>query len=184
MATQLHTITADELMTTPDDGVRRELVEGEIREMAPAGFEHSVVAANFATELNLHVRKHKLGFVGTADPTFRLAGDPDTVRVPDVAFVRRERIEQGGGLTKSFWAGAPDLAVEVVSPNDRHSEVRAKVREYLRAGTAMVVVVHTDDREVTVYRPDRAPLELTDTDVIDGEDVVPGWTLPVRDIFP
>jgi Uma2 family endonuclease len=183
MATQLHTITADELMTTPDDGVRRELIEGEIREMAPAGLEHSVVAANFATELNVHVRKHKLGVVGTADPTFRLAGDPDTVRVPDVAFVRRERIEQHG-LTKSFWAGAPDLAVEIVSPNDRHSEVRAKVREYLRAGTAMVVVVHTDDREVTVYRPDRAPLELNETGVIDGEDVVPGWKLTVRDIFP
>lgn len=184
MATELRTMTADELLAMPDDGIRRELVEGEIREMAPAGLEHSVVAANFATELNLYVRKHKLGVVGTADPTFRLAGDPDTVRVPDVAFVRRERIEQRGGLSKSFWAGAPDLAVEVVSPNDRHAEVRAKVREYLRAGTAMVVVVHTDDREVTVYRPDRAPLELTDADVIDGEDVVPGWKLPVRDIFP
>lgn len=184
MVTQLHTTTADELLALPDDGIRRELVEGEIREMAPAGFEHSVVAANFATELNVYVRKHKLGFVGTADPTFRLAGEPDTVRVPDVAFVRRERVEQSGGLTKSFLTGAPDLAVEVVSPNDRHNEIRAKVREYLRAGTAMVIVVHTDDREVTVYRPDRAPLELSEADVIDGEDVVPGWKLPVGDIFP
>jgi Uma2 family endonuclease len=184
MTTQLHTVTADELLSLPDDGIRRELVEGEIREMAPAGLEHSVVAANFATELNVYVRKHKLGVVGTADPTFRLVGEPDTVRVPDVAFVRRERIEQRGGISKSFWAGAPDLAVEVVSPNDRHSEVRAKVREYLRAGTAMVVVIHTDDREVTVYRPDRAPLELLEADIIDGEDVVPGWQLPVRDIFP
>lgn len=105
MATQLRTMTADELLAMPDDGIRRELVEGEIREMAPAGFEHGVLAANFATELNGCVRKHKLGFVGTAGPTFRLAGEPDTVRVPDVAFVRRERIEQGGELPKSFWMG-------------------------------------------------------------------------------
>lgn len=75
------------------------------------------------------------------------------------------------------------MAVEVVSPDDRHAEVRAKVREYLRAGTAMVGVVHPDDREVTVYRPDRPPLELTEADVVDGEEVVPGWKLPVRDIF-
>lgn len=184
MVTQLHTMTADELLAMPDDGIRRELVEGEIREMAPAGFEHSVIAANFATELNVHVRKHKLGFVGTADPTFRLVGEPDTVRVPDVAFVRRERIPESGGLPKNFLTGAPDLAVEVVSPNDRHNEVRAKVREYLRAGTSMVIVVHADDREVTVYRPDRAPLELSEAGIIDGEDVVPGWKLPVRDIFP
>lgn len=183
MATQLRTVTADELLAMPDDGIRRELVDGEIREMVPAGWEHSVVAANFATELNQFVRKHKLGAVGTADPTFRLVGDPDTVRVPDVAFVRRERIEQMGGLTKGFVSGGPDLAVEVVSPNDRYTEVRAKVREYLTAGTAMVIVLDAEDRSATVYRPGRAPLELTESDVIDGEDVVPGWTLPVRDIF-
>jgi Uma2 family endonuclease len=183
MATQLHTMTADELLAMPDDGIRRELVEGEIREMAPAGFEHSVVAANFATELNQFVRKHKLGAVGTADPTFRLVGEPDTVRVPDVAFVRRERIEQMGGLTKGFVSGGPDLAVEVVSPNDRYTEVRAKVREYLAAGTAMVIVLDAEGRSATIYRPGRAPLELTESDVIDGEDVVPGWKLPVRDIF-
>jgi Uma2 family endonuclease len=82
-----------------------------------------------------------------------------------------------------FFRGAPDLAIEVVSPNDRYNEVRTKVREYLAAGTAMVLVVDPEDRTVSVYRPERAPLELAEADAIDGEDVVPGWTLPVRDIF-
>lgn len=183
MATQLRTMTADELLAMPDDGIRRELVDGEIREMVPAGWEHSVVAANLASDLNVFVRKNKLGAVGTADPTFRLSTDPDTVRVPDVAFVRRERLQAAGGAIKGFVNGAPDLAVEVVSPNDRYSEVRAKVREYLAAGTAMVIVLDSEDRSATVYRPGRAPLELTEDDVLDGGDVVPGWTLPVRDIF-
>jgi Uma2 family endonuclease len=183
MATQLRTMTADEFLEMPSDGVRRELVDGEIREMVPAGWEHSVVAANFATELNQYVRKHKLGAVGTADPTFRLVDGPDTVRVPDVAFVRRERIEQMGGLTQGFVSGAPDLAVEVVSPHDRYRDVRAKVREYLASGTAMVIVLDSDDRSATVYRPGRPVLELSEADVIDGEDVVPGWKLLVRDIF-
>ncbi|HEX8453929.1 MAG TPA: Uma2 family endonuclease [Longimicrobium sp.] len=183
MATQLQAITADEFLALPDDGTRRELVEGEIRDMAPAGIEHSVVAANFATELNHYVRKNKLGVVGTADPTFRLASDPDTIRVPDLAFIRRERIEQAGGVGKGFWRGAPDLAVEVVSPNDRYTEVRKKVGEYLIAGTSMVVVVDPANRFVTVHRPGRIPLELGEDGVIDGEDVVPGWKLPVRDIF-
>lgn len=172
MATQLRTVTADELLAMPDDGIRREIVDGEVREMVPAGWEHSVVAANLASDLNVFVRKNKLGAVGT-----------DTVRVPDVAFVRRERLQEAGGAIKGFVSGPPDLAVEVVSPNDLYSEVRAKVREYLAAGTAMVIVLDAGDRSATVYRPGRAALELTEADVIDGEDVVPGWKLPVRDIF-
>jgi Uma2 family endonuclease len=183
MATQLRTMTADELLAMPENGTRRELIDGEIHEMVPAGWEHSVIAANVASELNVFVRKNKLGAVGTADPTFRLSADPDTVRVPDVAFVRRERLEEAGGVIKGFISGPPDLAVEVVSPPDLYSEVRVKVREYLAAGTRMVIVLDAKDRSATVYRPGHAPLELCEADVIDGEDVVPGWTLPVRDIF-
>lgn len=182
MATQLHTMTADELLAMPDDGIRRELVEGEIREMTPAGWQHGRIAGNIASELGPHVRKHRLGAMATAEASYRLSADPDTLRVPDVSFVRQERIDLVGD-TEGYWPGAPDLAVEVVSPNDRYSEVSAKVDEYLAAGTSMVVLVDPRNRKVVVFRASGAPLELMEDDVLDGEDVVPGWRLPVRDIF-
>lgn len=182
MATDLRTMTADELLAMPNDGIRRELVAGELREMTPAGWQHGRIAGTIASELGPYVRKHGLGAMATAEASFRLSADPDTVRVPDVSFVRRERLDAVGD-TAGYWPGAPDLAVEVISPNDRYSEVKAKVREYLAAGTRMVVVVDPDDRTVTVHRPGSDPVELDETGVIDGGDVVPGWTLPVRDIF-
>lgn len=182
MATQLQTMTADELLAMPDDGIRRELVDGEIREMTPAGWQHGRIAGNIAGELRAYVRAHRLGAMATAEASYRLAADPDTVRVPDVSFVRQERIDQVGDPA-GYWPGAPDLAFEVISPNDRYSEVRAKVDEYLGAGTAMVVLVDTQNRQVIVFRPSGTRTELTEDDVLEGEDVVPGWKLPVRDIF-
>lgn len=182
MATQLRTITADELLAMPDDGVRRELVEGELREMTPAGWQHGRIAGNIAGELRAYIRAHGLGEMTTAEASYRLVSDPDTVRVPNVAFVRRERVQQVG-YPAGFWPGAPDLAVEVISPHDRYSEVREKVDEYLDAGTRMVIVVDPPSHTVTVHRSRTARLDLTEADVLDGEDVVPGWKLPVREIF-
>lgn len=182
MATQLRTMTADELLAMPEDGIRRELVAGELREMTPAGFQHGRIAGNIAGELRAFVKAHRLGVMATAEASYRLSVDPDTVRVPDVSFVRQERVDEIGDPT-GFWPGAPDLAFEVISPNDRPSEVRAKVKEHLETGTSMVIVADPQIRDVVVHRPGRAPLELTEGDVIDGEDVVPGWKLPVRDIF-
>lgn len=182
MATQLRTMTADELLAMPDDGIRRELVAGELREMTPAGWQHGRIAGNIASELGPYVRKHQLGAMATAEASYRLSADPDTVRVPDVSFVRRERIEEVGDTT-GYWPGAPDLAVEVISPNDRYSEVRAKVDGYLASGTRMVILVDPQNREVSVFRPSGNRIELTENDVLDGGDVVPGWKLPVRDVF-
>lgn len=182
MATQLRTITADEFLALPKDGIRRELVEGELREMTPAGWQHGRVAGNVAGELRTYVLAKSLGVMTTAEASYRLAADPDTVRVPDVAFVTRERVQEVGDPT-GFWPGAPDLAVEVVSPNDRYSEVYEKVNEYLNAGTRMVVIVDPPSRTVTVYRSRATRIDLTEDDVLDGDDVVPGWKLPVRAIF-
>lgn len=175
-------MTADELLAMPDDGIRRELVAGELREMTPAGWQHGRVAGNIAGELRAYIRPRRLGAMATAEASYRLSADPDTVRVPDVSFVRQERVDEVGDPT-GFWPGAPDLAVEVVSPNDRYSEVRAKVDEYLAAGTPMVVVVDPQNREVIVVRASGERIQLGEDDVLDGGDVVPGWTLPVRDIF-
>ena len=182
MVTQLRTMTADELLAMPEDGIRRELVAGELREMTPAGWQHGRSAGTIASELGPYVRQHKLGAMATAEASFRLSADPDTVRVPDVSFVCQERLDAIGD-TAGYWPGAPDLAVEVISPNDRYSEVREKVDEYLAAGTPMVVLVDPQNREVIVFRSLGERIGLTEDDVLDGGDVVPGWTLPVRDIF-
>lgn len=181
MATQLRTMTADELLAMPEDGIPRELVEGELREMSPAGERHADAAQNINRSLDAHVFSRRLGKV-RPEYGYVLESDPDTVRAPDVSFVRANRLS-AGGPAPGYYRGVPDLAVEVVSPHDRYSEVRAKVREYLAAGTPMVLVVDPENRTVSVYRPGRDPLELHEADVIDGEDVVPGWKLPVRDIF-
>ncbi|HEX8391641.1 MAG TPA: Uma2 family endonuclease [Longimicrobium sp.] len=181
MATQLRFITADELLAMPNDGIRRELVNGEIREMSPAGERHGDAAQNINRSLDAHVHLRQLGRV-RFEVGHVLESDPDTVRAPDVAFVRADRLS-APGASPGFFRGAPDLAVEVVSPYDRYGEVRTKVREYIAAGTRMVLVVDPENRTVTVHRSGLDVVELAEADVIDGDDVVPGWRLPVRDIF-
>ena len=175
-------VTAEELLRLPNDGFRYELVRGELRQMTPTGSIHGRVAMNVATALNNHVKAHDLGTVYAAETGFRLATDPDTVRAPDVAFVGRERIEAVGEV-EGYWPGAPDLAVEVISPNDSHVEVEEKVFDWLEAGTKMVLAVNPRRRSVTVYRSQSDITILTGTDVLDGGDVVPGFQLTLREIF-
>jgi Uma2 family endonuclease len=113
---------------------------------------------------------------------FTLATDPDTVRAPDVAFVSRERIEAVGEV-EGYWPGAPDLAVEVISPNDSHVEVAEKVFDWLEAGTKMVLAVNPRRRSVSLYRSQSDITILIGTDVLDGGDVVPGFQLTLREMF-
>lgn len=175
-------VTADELFRIADDGLRRELVDGELRVMAPAGEEHGAVAAEILVHLGQHVRSRGLGRVYTAETGFRISSDPDTVLAPDAAFVRRERIEEAG-LGQGYRTGAPDLAVEVVSPHDSFGDVEGKVFDWLSAGCRMVVVVNPRKRTATVYRSRSDIVVLTEGDELDGGDVVPGWRLPVRELF-
>jgi Uma2 family endonuclease len=180
MATQLRTMTVDELLAMPEDGMRRELVAGELREMTPVGRPHARTHQRINRSLDAHVIEHGLGEV-YSEYGYVLENEPATVRAPDLSFVRTDRL--GESSDQGYFIGVPDLAIEIVSPNDRPSEVRAKVKEYLETGTAMVIVADPQNRDVVVHRSGRAALELTESDVIDGEDVVPGWKLPVRDIF-
>src|SRR6185295_19153014 len=125
MSTAEQLMTADELLRMPDNGFRYELVKGELRKMAPAGHEQGRVAINFTWRLAQHVETNNLGVVYAAETGFKLAANPDTVRAPDVAFVcrnRREEIKSSQG----FYPGAPDLAVEAVSPGDTYTEVQEK----------------------------------------------------------
>jgi Uma2 family endonuclease len=182
MTTTEQLMTADELLSRPDDGFRYELVDGVLRCMSPASYQHGRLAMNIASPLDHYVRQQKLGIVLAAETGFRIASDPDTVLAPDAAFVRRERVEEVGDST-GYWPGAPDLAVEIVSRHDLYTEVVEKVDAWLTAGTRLVIVVNPRQRRVTVYRSLYDIAILSEDDTLDGGDVVPGWRMPVREVF-
>lgn len=175
-------MTAEELLAMPDDGFRYKLVKGELIRMPPAGYEHGVRTVKLTTPLDNHVSARKLGVICAAETGFLLSQNPDTVRAPDIAFISRERIEKTGTV-KSYWVGAPDLAVEVLSPGDTVREVEEKVAEWLEAGARMVWVVSPKLHTVTVYRSLTDIVVLTEKDTLDGGDVVPDFQIRVGDIF-
>jgi Uma2 family endonuclease len=158
-----------------------ELVGGQLVMMSPAGFDHGRFASRIVAALENHVAQHGLGIVTTAEAGFQLARDPDTVRAPDVAFVRADRIPPGG--VRGYFQGAPDLAVEVVSPSDRPDEVATKVQDWLQAGCSMVWVVEPKDRAVAIHRHGNNITILTTTDAITGGDVLPGFSTPAAKVF-
>jgi Uma2 family endonuclease len=176
MTVDARLMTADELLRIPDGGYRYELVRGELKRMSPAGEEHSHIVHEIGRRLGNHVYERKLGRVYGPDAGFLIFRHPDTVREPDVSFVRAERVVP----TPKYFPGPPDLAIEVVSPNDTYSDVHAKKDEYLRAGVQAVVIVDPPTRTVTIHRP--AGVEEVQ-DVLVIEDVIPGWQLPLSDIF-
>jgi Uma2 family endonuclease len=182
MTTDAKHMTARDLLRLPDDGIRRELVQGELREMPPSGHTHGRVAMRFSWPLGQFVDEHDLGEVYAAETGFLLAEDPDTVRGADAAFVARERVTQVED-DRGYFPGAPDLAVEVISPGDRYAEVEAKVEEWLDAGCRMVVVVNPRNRTVKVYRGMTDITVLTGDDSFDGEEVVPGFRLALPRLF-
>jgi len=175
-------VTAEQLLRMPHDGHRYELVQGELKTMTPAGFDHGEVILSLGELLRPFVRQHGLGRVSGGDPGFVLARDPDTVRAPDVAFIRKERLA-ANPATDGFWPGAPDLAVEVMSPNDTIHEVDEKAKAWLEAGVRTVWVVNPAWRTVTVYRSATDIKTLTEDGDLDGQDVLPGFRCRVADIF-
>jgi Uma2 family endonuclease len=182
MTVEQKLMTADELLAMPDDGMRHELIRGELRTMPPGSWGHGKESSRLDRSLGNHVDTQGLGEVATNEPGFLLTVDPDTVRAPDVAFVRSERLAEANPQ-RGYYPGAPDLAVEVISPNDLYDEVDEKVAEWLEHGTRMVIVVNPRRKSVAVHRPGRDVRILTVEDTLDGEDVVPGWALPIRDLF-
>jgi Uma2 family endonuclease len=173
-------LTIEEFERLPDDGWRLELVRGHVVREPPAGFEHGGIAGWIAGELHAFLREHRLGRVRTAETGFVLFDEPPTVRAPDVAFVRQERLTFD---RKRFAPLAPDLAVEIVSPSNTSSDIQQKVLDYLEAGTRLVWVVDPGPRIVTVYRSRDEIRLLTAADELDGEDVLPGFRLSVSELF-
>jgi Uma2 family endonuclease len=181
VATTTKPITAEELWRMPNDQ-RRELVKGEIRTMAPSGFDHGAIIDNLHVLLSTHVRAKKLGRVLGAETGFKLAKNPDTVRGADISFITAARLP-ARGRPVGFWDGAPDLAVEVISPTDTLKEVEEKAGDYVAAGTRLVWVVNPRTRTITIYRGGAEPVVLREADSLDGEDVVPGFKCGVSEVF-
>ena len=175
-------VISDELLRMPDDGYRYELFEGHLVKMTPAGCTHGLYDMRVGSRLAVHVDQHDLGQVTTAETGFHLATDPDTVRAPDAAFVSQARIDAAGEV-QGYWTGASDLAVEVALPNDTYTAVASKAMDWLDAGSRAVIVVDPRRQSVTVYRSRSDIVILTGDEVLEIQDVAPGWTLPLRELF-
>jgi Uma2 family endonuclease len=174
-------ITVEEFETMPLEG-RWELVDGELEEMSPSADISSSTAMMIGYLLISHVLPNRLGRVYAPDGGFVIFPDRQTVLAPDVAFVSADRVPQGEERDH-FPRLAPDLAVEVLSPSDRMSEVLAKVAMYLEAEVGLVWLVDPRRQTVTVFRPDATPEKLDATMTIDGGDVLPGFSTPVAAMF-
>lgn len=174
-------LTAADVERLSLPGKQVELVRGRLVVREPPGTWHGVIAANLAGYLSNFVRPRGLGVVCAQDTGFKIASDPDTVRAPDVAFVGREHVAR---IPRQGYAAlAPDLVVEVLSPDDSLSEVLAKVADWFAGGTKLVWLVDPRRSQIHVYRQDGGLSLLRDSDTLDGEDVLPGFTCPLREIF-
>jgi Uma2 family endonuclease len=174
-------VTAEELEKLPDDDCRYELVAGRLIRMSPVGYLHGKIVGQFVALLVRYLEGRNLG-IAVIEVGFKLASNPDTVRAPDVAFIRRDRIPPVD--PRGFWQGPPDLAVEVLSPEDRPSDIREKVEEYLLRDVTLVLVVDPDSKSVVAYRRFSAPVVLrAGDDLLEFDDIIPGFRCRVRDIF-
>ena len=184
-------MTADELLTLPDDEWQYELVAGRLVRMPMSGLEHRDVTFQLLIALHDFNRDRDLGLITLPDTGFRLSppDEPDTVLAPDIAFVRAERVQQlpapGTPERRKFPPLAPDLAVEVASPDQYRPEMAAKARLYLAAGVRLVWVVWPRWHRVDVWQPgsDQPAATLGVDDQLDGLDVLPGFTYPVARLF-
>ncbi|HEY0872806.1 MAG TPA: Uma2 family endonuclease [Vicinamibacterales bacterium] len=180
MSNTARLVTADELERMPEDDYRYELVRGRLIRMSPVAPRHGHTTITLGALLWQHVRANRLGQVWT-EVGFRLASNPDTVRAPDIAFVRHDRLPPKDA--KGFYRGAPDLAIEVLSPDDTRAEMRQKIADYFAAGTPAVVVIDPGSRRAAIHRPGTAVRILTTADTLDLDAIVAGFRLPLCEVF-
>jgi Uma2 family endonuclease len=131
--------------------------------------------------LDTFLQKHPSGEIVT-DVGFKLAANPDTVRGPDIAFLKKDRVPSCGG--RGFFKGPPDLVIEVLSPEDRPGEMRVKIEGCLTRGVSLVVVIDPDFKAAAIHRPHAAAVALgSEADVLDLGDVILGFRCRLREIF-
>ena len=174
-------MTAEELLQTNLPNKRTELVRGRLIVREPTGYNHGRVTMNLTVRLGAHVERTACGQLVAAETGFTLFRAPDTVRAPDIGFVRRERLPDPA--TTGFAEMAPDLVVEVLSPDDRPGETLAKVGDWLEAGARLAWVIDPQRRLARIYRADGTESVLAESDALDGEDVLPGFNCPLGAIL-
>lgn len=180
MTTTTKLITADELLAMGDIG-RCELIYGELRMMSPAGAAHGLVTMRLGSYLMRHVEENELGIALGAETGFKVESDPDLVRAPDAAFIRKSRVP--ATLPRGYWSGVPDLAVEVISPDDTKREVAEKINMWLAHGTAVVWEADPQAKTLRIHRTGQPAQELTETDTLRDEPLLPGFELVLARVF-
>ncbi len=175
-------LTADDLMRLSSQGVRGELIRGVLYETMPTGRRHGKILAKLTTRMTSFVEQRALGSVEVGDVGVWLEREPDTVRAPDIAFFSPEK-DPPEEIAARYAEVVPDLLVEIVSPNDTPREVREKAEVWLGFGVGLVWVVNPETRTIDVHRRGLPITTLTEQDVLDGLDILPGFTCPVSDIF-
>jgi Uma2 family endonuclease len=175
-------LTAEDLLALHSKGIKGELIRGVFCETVSTGIEHGEIAANFAGEMRTFVKPLRLGRVFTSDSGIRLERGPDTVREPDVGFISAERLPLGTRIT-GYSEVVPDLVVEIASPTDSLRIMFDRAQMWLRYGVILVWVAFPETETVDVYRKDTPALTLTMEDTLDGDPVVAGFTLAVREVF-
>jgi Uma2 family endonuclease len=172
--------TDEEFMALPEGG-RYELVDGEVVDMGNSGMEHGYVASILNILVGGYVLSQKLGVV--CDSSTAFAMKTGNKRSPDFSFVSKDRLQGVRRLTKGFFQGAPDLAVEVISPSNTFEEIHNKLVEYFENGCRLAWVINPDEQSVLVYRQPQPDRLLKVTDALSGEEVIPGFELPVAELF-
>lgn len=175
-------LTGADLERMGDDAVRYELIAGVLRETEPKGGRHGEIQFEVHGPLYIYLRERRIGRVYTEGTHFLVLRDPDVVLMPDIAFVRNQRLPPDGARD-GVMPLAPDLAIEVLSPRNRVAEMAEKIDLYQRAGVPLTWLARPRNRSVTVYVLGREPRVLNEFDSLDGGDVLPGFRLPVADLF-
>ena len=175
-------LTAEEFFELPKDDGRYELVRGRVVRIPPDFFSARMVAMTLATSVTVIVRQHKLDVCGGEAGGVRTRTGPDTVRAPDFTFISTDRLPPGG-IPLRWYPIAADLVVEVLSPSDRFVNVLRKVQEYLAAGVRLIWVINPSERSAVVFRPNVPPEIITGDGALDGEDVLPGFRLPLAELW-
>ena len=181
--TKTKLLTADDLLRLYGQGVRGELIRGELHETMSTGINHGRTVTKTVIQLGSFIEPRQLGTVVASDTGTWLERDPDTVREPDIAYISAEKMPLDADIP-GYSEVVPDLVIEVTSPNDSQREIREKAQMWLDFGVSLVWVAHPESKTVDMYFPDGSVITLTENDNLDGGDALPGFSCPIRDIFP